>query len=358
MASTGEQIARMAGVSVSTVSRVLNNSGPVSAHARKSILDAMKASGSVPRVLGPRMATRTRRAKQPTQGGLIDVVMIRRTATPATFFDSQNRVASAYFRHLVDAVIAQMQRLGFHAVVRVCEELPAELSSSDARAMILLGDYRDNLDTYVHSRKLPVVSFTFAEKGDPIDYVGIDNFTGMSAMFDHVYGLGHRKIGYIAGTMRPRVNRERLSFFKMKMAEASLQINPDWLYLGHCDMNDDVVAAERILRLSDRPTAMLCCYDGAAVAVKRAADVVGISIPGDLSVVGHDDQGLQDLFTPGLTNIRVPVMQMAKHAMDILMMRLTQKSAEQLPPCRLRVTPSLIVRESTAPPKTRPGDTV
>lgn len=356
MASTGEQIARMAGVSVSTVSRVLNNSGPVSARARKSILEAMHASGGVPRVLGPRGASRARRRKEANVGGLIDVVMIRRTVNPDAFFDSQNRFASTYFRHLVDAVIAQMQRLNFHAVVRVCEELPAELSSSDARAMILLGDYRENLDTYVHSRKLPVVSFTYAEKGEPIDFVGIDNFSGMSAMFDHVYGLGHRKIGYIAGTPKARVNRERLSVFKMKMAEAGLEVNPDWLYIGRCDIADDTEAAERILRLPDRPTAMLCCYDGAAVAVKRAADAVGLSIPGDLSVVGHDDQGLQDLFTPGLTNIRVPVTQMAKHAMDILMMRLTQPASQQLPACRLRVTPTLIVRESTAPPKTHPGE--
>lgn len=349
MASTGEQIARMAGYSNSTVSRVLNNSGTVSDETRKSILEAVRASGTVPRILGPRRLTRSRQ-KPEALSGLIDVVMIRHATRQNAFFDPQNRFANSYFRHLVDAVIQQMQGVGYHAIVRVCEQPPEQLATHDAAAMLLLGDYRQGLESYVRGRRHPVVSFIAAEDGTLIDYVGIDNLSGISAGFDHLWQLGHRKIGYIAGSQLARVMRDRYAAYRLKLADAGLPLRSEWVFVGHCDRAEDEAAAEEILRHPDRPTAMLCCYDGAAIAVRRAAETLGLSIPDDLSVVGFDDQGLEELFSPPLTTVRVPVMQMAKHAVDLLMMRLRQEPEGQLDPCGVRVMPTLIVRKSTAPP--------
>ena len=89
--------------------------------------------------------------------------------------------------------------------------------------------------------------------------------------------------------------------------------------------------------------------DGAAVAVKRAADRLGLSIPRDLSVVGFDDEEIAQLFSPALTTVRVPTQLMGRQAVQLMMLR-QRRAIERGEGCGLRVTPSLIVRESTSVP--------
>src|SRR5690606_18264238 len=105
-----------------------------------------------------------------------------------------------------------------------------------------------------------------------------------------------------------------------------------------------------VLQQPDRPTAMMCCYDGAAVAVCRAADQLGLAVPQDLSVCGFDDEDIAELVSPPLTTVRVPTHEMGRRAVQLLMMRRDAYGAQQEDGCTVRVTPQLIVRASTAVP--------
>ncbi len=357
---TGEQIARMAGCSVSTVSRVLNNTGPVSAHARKAILDAVAASGAVPRVRGPRRSSAVRVAEARPRGtGLIDLILIRgryysQPANPSAdgLAVPQPAHLDTYYRHLSDAVIEQAQRIGYRVVVQRSPNLHDRLITSEKSSdgLVMMGEYREGVEDFIARWTRPVVSFVAPKTEGLCDYVGIDNMTGIAAAFDHVRALGHTRIGYVAGAQDSRALRERYATYRLKCADAGLPIRPEWVFCGQCSFSEDRQAAEAMLRLPDRPTAILCCYDGAALAVRRAAETVGLRIPHDLSVVGFDDLELAGMFEPPLTSVHVPTTLMASQAVQMLKHRMEHRKDDQLAPAGLRVMPRLVVRQSTAAP--------
>ena len=391
MACTAEQIARKVGCSIATVSRVLNNSAPVSAHARSAVLDAVREAGGVPRVLGRRTA-RSRSSVMPVElasknanpfhsesmhpaADLVEILMLVRYNRPTitvgdrgdiaidhahqihatSFFSPGGRYSNSYYRHIVDGAISELKRVGMRAVLQVTDTLTSpslveEVNRPTNGGLVVLGDYFDELPSFFQKIKCPVVSLvTWRHHGWP-DYVGIDNQLGIRQAFEHVYELGHRKIGYLSGSVNSTgVFAERLSAFQMCLADVGLLTDSQaWIARGHSDIDSLESAATKLLTLEDRPTAILCCYDGAAIAVKRAADKLQLRIPHDLSVVGFDDEEIGQLFSPPLTTVHVPSSQMGRLAIQALQIRraLGRQNTEA---CSTRVMPSLVKRQSTAP---------
>ncbi len=377
MHCTAEQIARKVGCSISTVSRVLNNSAPVSAQARSAVLDAVKQAGGVPRVLGRRAATIRRAAAQaadPQQGDLVEILMAMRVnrqvisaaadghdvvinpqeqLTPNRFFSSVGRYANSYYRHIIDGAIAELKRCNRRAVLQVTDTLSApslvaEVNRPTNCGLLILGDYFDELEGFLRKVTCPIVSLiTWNHRGWP-DYIGIDNQLGIRLAFDHVHSLGHRKIGYVAGGSGVGVFRERFAAYQLCLAQAGLPFEPKWVVAEHSDILSMQQGSEAVLRQADRPTAMLGCYDGAAVAVRRAAERLQLRVPQDLSVVGFDDDEIGQLFSPPLTTIRVPMEQMGRLAVQTLWTRSMMRPQDLQEGCSIRVMPKLIVRESTA----------
>ena len=373
MKLTGEAIAKQAGCSVSTVSRVLNNSASVSLKTRQAVLEAMRASGSVPKVLG-RRAKRQQQAASVPASGMVEILMVRRSAMEALvvengkllvgpigsltldrFFSPEGRYANSYFRHIVDGAIDELNRFKHRGVLNVTPALdhPQLLDNVNApsnRGLLLLGDYGDDVQAFVEQCRCPVVTLmTWDHAGAP-DYVGIDNVRGISLAFDHLYQLGHRKIGYVAGSNQSAVFRERLLAYRMKLAGCDLPYRADWVVDGTSYIGTIEAGVQAILHQEDRPTAFLCCYDGAAVAVKHAGERVGLKVPKDLSVVGFDDEDIVELFDPPLTTVHVPTHEMGRRAVQLLMMRQQAYGGATADGCHVRVTPTLKVRESTAKP--------
>jgi len=373
MLTVTERIAKLSGFSPATVSRVLNNVGPVSETTRRAILEAVAASGTVPKLRGPRKNAKAKAGNgSPRPQGLIDVVMVRQgpvewelrkddgrvTTVPASkpaprdYFSPQNRYASSYFRALGESVIEEVQRCGYRAVMQITNQLPGRLQPDGGSAgMILLGNQIPEVADFIDSQSFPIVSLIAAPRPYKADFVGIDNVAGIAEAFDHLYGLGHRKIGFISGSRVTRRNvfYERYLAYRMKLSEAGLAVREDWMFFGSCNFPEDQVACEAILRQPDRPTALICGYDGIALAAKMAADAVGLRVPDDLSITGFDDQELAGLSNPPLTTLRTPTQEMGRYAVQLLMMRLrgTGVASEHT---GIRFTPRLIVRQTTAAP--------
>src|SRR5262249_35198742 len=159
------------------------------------------------------------------------------------------------------------------------------------------------LQQFVQSCAHPLVLVDLMVDG-PAPVVTFDNFSGIAQAFDHLYALGHRKIGCVAGPREIVAYDERCTAFRYKMAEKNLHVNETWIYTGPEHVAPTQAWAAKILG-KNRPTAFICANDWMAIAVVRAAQEAQISVPRQLSVVGFDDNEPSSLITPPLTTLRV-----------------------------------------------------
>ena len=370
MALTAEQIAKKVGVSNATVSRVLNNTQYVSPEAREAVLAAIREAGEPPRLLGRRNKSKIQQA----QAGFVEILIAERfqpievgphqpleagphqPLSPETM--NKNAVPrlgriGSFTRHIIEGVVEELRPFGIRAVIQTTRRLDdptivSEVNDADNRGVFLFGIYDKDVHDFVDRCRVPVVSFmTWEHNGWP-DYVGIDNLTGIRLAFNHLRELGHTKIGYVAGALEfSQVFQQRLAAYRMMLAEAKLPVREDWITRDNCEIGVIQEQVEAMLKPKDRPTAILCSFDGAALGVRRAADKLRLHIPDDLSVIGFDDEDVAQLFSPPLTTVRVPFPLMGRNAVQLMMMR-QQRPIKKGEGVSIRVTPTLTIRESAA----------
>ncbi len=376
MQVTAEQIAQKVGLSNATVSRVLNRSPRVSESARKAVLDAIREQGEMPRLLGKRSARRHRPKVTSVRStmGLVEILMVRDTELATLdardnmvqvgpigslsieqFFSARGRLASGYYRGLVDGATAALKDFGYRAVLQATRTLEPrhllmEINDPSNRGLLILGDWSSETLPFLKKCQCPVVSFMAKDPPGWPDYVGVNHPLGVQLAFQHLRALGHSKIGYIAGHQQKSLMRDRLAAYKMLMAGDDLPLHPEWIEQGTNSIEQIQVDMEQMLALADRPTAIICgCFDAAAVAIYRAARKLNIRVPADLSVIGFEDHELATIIDPPLTTVRVPIHQMGRQAVQLLMMRIERGAAAENESWHLMATPTLITRQSTAP---------
>lgn len=373
MSTTGEEIAKIAGVSASTVSRVLNNSAPVSKQVREAVLNAIRERGVVPR---SRVRRRANGARDPLADapmrptGLIEVVMHLTDAIehievtggeiklgpiaqcpPDRFFKPENRYSNSHFRRIIDGVMDELARSEMRGALRTVgsvesNRLLADLNAPGVGGLILLGNDGPAIAPFLRRCRCPVVSFIGLDRNGWPPSVGCDDLPGIREAVQHLAGLGHRRIGYLAGLQHVSAFRDRLAAFKLAMIDAGLTIRPELIYTESTHIADMSAAAERMLGLPDRPTAILCCYDSAAFGVMQAAARRGMSVPRDLSVIGFGNQEITDLLRPALTTVNAPTYEMGRTAVKLLRLQQMQPGSGEGLTVRMRT--SLVVRASTA----------
>lgn len=378
MLFTAEQIAQKVGLSNATVSRVLNRSPRVSEAARKAVLEVIREQGEMPRLLGRRAKRGTRQTGSPRKAmGLVEILMVRDSALALVeardravevgptgslsieqFFSARGKLASGYYRGIVDGATAALKEYGYRAVLQATRTLEprhllTEINDPTNRGLLILGDWSDETLSFLQKCQCPVVSFMAQPQAGWPDFVGVNHVLGIRAAFEHLRSLGHSKIGYIAGHTGRSQMRERLAAYRMMLADAGLPVHPEWIAEGTSAIDQIQVDMERILALQDRPTGIICgCFDAAAVAVYRAARLLGLSVPADLSVVGFEDHEVATIMDPPLTTVRVPTQQMGRQAVQLLMMRIERGGNGPGESWHLTTTPTLIKRQSTAPART------
>jgi LacI family transcriptional regulator len=367
MSNTVAAISRLVGCSNATVSRAMNNSGSVSPGMRAAVLQAMREVQYTPRAIKRKPRSPMIR---PAQGDLIEVVLHRHTPTEEITFGASGmevgplsefpdafakprRVATSFYRRMIDGAVEELSRWGFKAVLQVNHDLSSgallkEVELPNRRGVLLFGEYSQDLPEFVAGCHQPLVLVDLIHDGWP-DSVITDNIYGVTAAFDHLYLLGHRKIGFVGKLDGVVAFAERFLGFKMKMAEAGLPLNPAWVHEGPNHIEMTASAVQQMLSREDRPTALLCSNDCAALGVLRAANNLGIKIPEHLSVVGFDDEESASLVTPALTTVRVPVEQMGRQAVRQLVIQINATDNRAVRGCRVRLSPDLVIRQSTGP---------
>ncbi|MEU5032323.1 LacI family DNA-binding transcriptional regulator [Streptomyces milbemycinicus] len=198
------------------------------------------------------------------------------------------------------------------------------------------------------AKGIPFVVFDpIDELPDGVPFVGATNWRGGQAATRHLIELGHRRIAMISGPDHDFC-RARLSGYVSALAEAGLPTDPGLVVKTQLSREHGYVAARELLSRPDRPTAVFTANDMQALGVYQAARELGLGIPHDLSVVGFDDVPAVAWMDPPLTTVHQPLAEMATAATELA---LALGRGEAVPQVGLEIVTTLTVRESTAPPK-------
>ena len=370
MSITVADIARKVGCSPSTVSRALNGTAGVDPKLRRRILIAARGHDDAHDV--PAAPRRGRPRGSLGRSGAVEIIVFRREAVeplvlsarnlsiePLTeastnlFFSPRFRLVTDFYRHVINGIVSVLASNGIKTVQRVCnnlldEDLLNEIRSSRLCGILLLGEPDPQVQAFASACGCPVILVDIlGVDGPPV--VVIDNVGGAQHALDHLLALGHRDIGFVGNPDNPSF-RERHVVYLGGLLEAGLKARPEWLYRGSGHIRDIAAGLQPMLMGRRRPTALFCACDHYAIGALEAAQLAGLSVPRDLSVIGFDDVEAASLTTPPLTTIRVPKIQLGACAADLLL-RLTahERAPEILQHCEVRCRTELIVRDSTGP---------
>ncbi|HXD17900.1 MAG TPA: LacI family DNA-binding transcriptional regulator [Vicinamibacterales bacterium] len=329
-------VARRAGVSTATVSRVLSNAAFVSPATRRRVMAAVEHLGYAPNATAKNLRMlRTRRL----------IVTVPDISRPMFSLILQGIEESAHREGY--AVL-----LGDTQYDQGREERYAEmLQAKEADGLIFLGRKLSNgLEALVRStteRRAPVVNALGFIPQLGIPSVQIDNHAAAVEAMDHLYRLGHRHIGIVTGPALSFVSDQRLlgarERAKKERADRHMVVMN-----GDFSIDSGVVAGERLLGRTRPPTAIFCLNDEMAMGVIHTARRRKIRIPDDLSVVGVDDIRYARYTDPPLTTVAQPMRQMGENAVRVLLDLLNNRDPS--PPDQVVLPHTLVVRASTAPP--------
>jgi DNA-binding LacI/PurR family transcriptional regulator len=325
-------IAASAGVSVPTVSKVLNGRPDVSRQTRLRI-EALLAEHDYIRA-GARNRRRT---------GIIDLVFTELTPWSLEIVRGAEQAARAARSRLVVEVVAD-------AAER--DRWLDRLAGGQTQGLILVltelaAAHRERLAEL----RLPVVIVDPVGQLEPdarIASIGAANWAGGLMATEHLIALGHRRIGTVTGPASLLCSQARLDGYRAALERAGIPVDPRLIRSGDFHFESALLAAGAMLRLPDRPTAIFAGSDAQALGVYEAARRQHLRVPEELSVVGFDDVLPSGWASPPLTTVRQPLAQMAAMATRTL---LAMAEGEPYPVNhRVELATELVIRDSTAPP--------
>lgn len=327
------QIADRAGVSIATVSKVVNGRDNVAPETRELVEDLIRRHGY-------------RRRKRPLKSNpLVEVVFHElRGLYP---IEVVNGVTRAARRHRLGVVVSELG--GRHAPGRGWVE--DVLARRPLGVIAVFTELADEQRERLRTRGVPLVLVDPAEDPGPeAASVGASNWNGGLRATTHLLSLGHRRIAAITGPPRLLSARARLDGYRAAMDLAGAPVDPALVRVSDYRVESARRHAVELLRLSDPPTAIIAGDDGGALGVYQAAAAARLRIPEDLSVVGYDDLPMASWSIPPLTTVRQPLLEMAAAATDMV---IALAREEPLPRRRVELATELLVRDSTAPPAPR-----
>jgi LacI family transcriptional regulator len=324
-------IAREAGVSVPTVSRVFNGRFDVAPHTRERVEELLRRHGY------------RRRAGRPRESvGLIDLV----------FNDLDSPWAVEILRGVESTAHAACVGTVVSAIHRRSDAARQWLSNLQARTtdgvILVASDLERPLQAEL--RRLAVPTVVVDPVGGPAfdaPMIGTTNWAGGLSATEHLLSLGHRRIGFVAGPRRLLCSRARLDGYRAGLEAAGVVPADELVRPGDFYHESGFEEGGALLDLESRPTAIFAASDQMAFGVYEAARLRGLRVPDDVSVVGFDDLPQARWSSPPLTTVRQPLVQMGVLAARTVL-RLAR--AEDIESLRLELATELVVRDSSAPP--------
>jgi LacI family transcriptional regulator len=324
---TIKDVAREAGFSVATVSRVLNNSGPVRDETRLRIEE---------------VATRLRYAPNLAARSLIT----RKTLTIGVLLPD---LYGEFFSEVIRGIDRAARIGGYHLLVSGShndrQEIEAAVHAMHGRVdglIVMSPGLEPRTIVTGLPRRLPLVLLNCEDGGNEIDSVNVDNYGGAREMVQHLVGLGHRRVAIIGGAADNYDARERLRGYQDAIEDRGAVVDEELRVEGDFTEFSGHKAVRKILRLDPRPTAIFAANDSMAIGALSALREAGVPVPEEMAVAGFDDIPIARYVSPPLSSVHVPIRGLGVRAVERLLLAMTDETerAREVLPTRL------VVRES------------
>lgn len=320
---TLKYIAEQTGVSIATVSRVINGNDIVEQDAKEKVLKILKNLDY------------KKNKKKPKN--IISLII--------------PDISNPFFASIVSSVQQTSSLYGYHVIVSECKdneilsnEYLKEVSDIGVLGSIIIPSRGTDkhLLNIVNNSSIPVVFADRKIEADNINYVGADNITGSYNATKYLISLGHTKIIYMSGPKEVSTEKERYIGFLNAIKEHKINFDEELMYAhGNYDFNESYREIKRIINSKIKFTAVFSASDSMCFAIKQALEESSMSIPNDISLMGYDNIAFSTSI--GLTTVNTPVSEMAKNAvlllLDILNKRITSPSS-------IILQPNIVIRSS------------
>lgn len=331
---TISQIASESGVSITTVSKVLNHLPGV----------AQKTRDRVERVIQRRQYVQSHAARllRKSQTGLIDLAIMR--------------LEGGYDVGIMHGIQDTLETTGHRLVVFATHEdeslerrwVRRVLEQATDGVLLLLPYERAGLANILVEHSIPFVAIGDRnDPGVPFPSIGSTIWHGGYTATEYLLGLGHRRIGMITGPLALRTSRARLAGYREALESVGVPVDPALILEGNYLLGDGYQQARALLDLPEPPTAIFAGNDAQAAGVYRALYERDIKIPDQMSVMGFDDVPYSSQMAPPLTTIRQPLVEIGRMATTMLLRMI---EGEPMDATHVELSTSLIIRESCAPP--------
>lgn len=330
--ATIEDVAAIAGVSIATVSRAINEPTKVADETRRRVTDAIARTGYTTNAMA--RSLRMRRS---------NMILI---LAPD--------VGDPNFSNILVGLETEASKRGYGVLIGNTQNDPSRetdylrfISSNQADGLILLtghlpyGIGQDGPET----RLPPMVAVNEPLRNSDVPFVGVDNFEGARIAAEHLISQGHRRIAFIGRSTGKAVNQLREQGYRAALAGAGIAVDPRLILDGDGTTEAGRQAAEQMFVRDVLPTAFLCVNDATALGVIIALNARGYVLPRQFSVMGFDDISFASFVTPSLTTMKQPRHRIGEEAMDLLLALLEGKPVAQK---EVLLRSELIVRNSVS----------
>ncbi len=336
--ATINDVAKLAGVSKKTVSRVLNNEPNVTDKTRQKVKDAFEQLSYKPSPQARGLASK--------QSFLIGLL----------YFNPN----TSYVNDIQTGAMNVCNKAGYHLIihrednnnVHLLNDLNNFVSQSQLDGLILTPPFSDKLELLemLDEHSVPYVRVAPTTRLSASSCVTNNDEQSAYDMTQYLIDLGHTKVGFIKGHPEHNASEQRLSGYKRALENNHIVLNKNYLTQGYFDFKSGEKCARQLLSMDVPPTAIFASNDYMAAGVFKVASQRNLSVPHNLSIAGFDDAPISRHIWPSLTTIQQPVQELSSNAVELLLKAIRNKGSENN---LMQLHSNLIIRESCAPPQTR-----
>lgn len=324
-------ISRIAGVSKSTVSRVLSGTGSFSEDVAQKVWEVAAQLHYRPNHLARAMKTK--------QTQIIGVVVYRK---------HMPIISHPFYAPILDSIAHELKNHRYGILLIPDSDVSIDsgewLMKHQVDGLVLLSQITRDLIDYFKGSSIPFVLVNNSDLVNDVNSVVNDDYQGALVATEHLLDQGYQRIAVIAGPAHHRSYRLRLQGFRDALAQRGLTVLPEHIHSGDSQLETGTAAARCFITQSMRPQAIFACNDMMAIGALRELYAHHIQVPRDMALVGFDDIDYARLTTPALTTVRVDKGEMGRIAVRKLLAMLHNDAD---PPTGIVLAPKLIVRESS-----------
>ncbi len=334
-----KEVARLAGVSIATVSRCVNNPEKVTEKTRLKVQKAILDTGYSPNTLA-----------QSFRRGRTNLIMVVLPSVGDPFFTDVMRGIRTAAKAKGYSILIEETQLN----TMTADEIGAMLVSKQTDGILLLASmspFGTEILSATSNRRLPIVigCETVSPELSEFSSVHIDNVAAAKEATNYLVSKGHMRIGMIVGQQMSLLTKDREDGYRSAMRAAGLNIEEGWIVAGDLTLDGARKATRKLLNHEHPPTAIFCATDEMAIGALHEVKSAGLAVPEDLSIIGFDDIRYAEIVDPPLTTISQPAEEIGERAMYRLCREIEEgRSAGGMPEI---VPHKLVIRQSVdAPP--------